>query len=157
MSASIERRLLTGHLLTTLRTIQVNGEALLVGDTVIPPGAAWVGEPNAPGSKFVPYVVLTTLTATCAEGGIGPQADWVMPYAIQSFGVLPEQAQWMADQTRTKLAGLKDVVLTLGPSNYKIAWVGADQLGGVNKITVANTVFYGIQDGVSLSLRKRRS
>jgi hypothetical protein len=136
--------------------VQISDEALLVGDTVIPVGSGWHGQPNAPGSQFVPYAVLIALTATISTGSIpDPQGDVVLPYSVQSFGVLPEQAQYVADRTREALAGMRGLVLDLGP-RYKIDQVRSDSLGGVNKVAETNSAFFGIQDGVSLSLRKQR-
>lgn len=160
MSADIKRLSLTNAIITALQSIVLPqaGGNLLVGNQIIPKGSGWVGEPNAPGSRFLPYIVVTTLTATQAEGPLGDsQADWVIPYAIQCFGVLPEQAQWVADQSRAVLKAMRNDILDLGDAHYKIDRVSTDTLGGINRIQVSNTPFYGIQDGVSLSLRKRRS
>jgi hypothetical protein len=158
VSTDIQRKPLTDAIIAALTTVQVDGYDLLVGNQLIPIGSGWKGEPNKPGSQFIPYVVLTTLTAARSDGSFAqPQKDWMMPYSVQSFGVMPEQAQWMSDETRGVLHALRLTILDLGDANYKIDYVNSDTLGGINRIDVANTPFYGIQDGVSLSLRKQRS
>lgn len=158
MTVQLQRRLLTARVRTALTAVQVDGADLLVGDHVIPVSAGWQGNPQQIGAKYLPYVVLTALTATQFAGGpAAPQGDWWMPYAIQSFSALPDAVQWMADQTREAVAGLKGEVIDLGPAHYKIDFVRTDQFGGVSRVGQGSATYYGIQDGVSLSLRRQRS
>lgn len=117
MSTVLSRGPLTDILLATL-TAHVNKP---VGDAAQPPGAAWGAGPNAPGSTFTPYLVLTPMAATRSSGSIGlPQGEWQMPYAISSYGVLRSQVEWMADQARIALATLRNSVHTFGTVEWKV-------------------------------------
>lgn len=157
MSTTIQRRLLTNQLLTTLAVAL--GKP--VGDGVIPDDSGWTGTgPNAPGSTFIPYVVLTALTAVPAPGTgdfATPQGDWHMPYTCQSFGASRDQAEWMADAARDAFDTLTKTVIALGDANYKVQQVWTASIGGNNRVAATDPAYWGQQDTVNFWLAKRSS
>lgn len=167
MSTTFERRELTAAVKAALTAVQVGdpnnpGSTLdaLVGVGSLPLGSGWEGEPNAPGSFFVPYFVLTTLTATpAADTGslANPQQDWHVPYAIQSFGITHDQAEWMADRGRVAVTSLKGQILQCGASKYKVQQIWTAQIGAVSRVPASDPPFYGQQDGATLWMAKRRT
>lgn len=167
MSTTFERRHLTEALRVALTAVQVGDPAhpgssldALVGVGSMPADSGWHGEPNAAGSFFVPYFVLTTLTATPATdtGSLAnPQQDWHIPYAVQSFGVSHAQAEWMADRGRIAVASLKNQILQCGESKYKVQQVWTAQIGAVSRVPQSDPPFYGQQDGATLWMAKRRT
>lgn len=154
MSAQIQRRLLTNALITTLETL---GKP--VGDGVIPEHSGWNGAgPNAPSSSFIPYLVLTALTATPAPltGSLAePQGDWHMPYSVQSFGVTRDQGEWMADKARTAFDVLSKTVIALGDASYKFQQIWTASIGGNNRVAQTDPAYWGQQDQVVFWLAKR--
>ena len=124
-----------------------------VGDGVIPIGAAWQGEPNQ--SVFVPFMVLSTLTASRSGGPIAdPQADWLLPYLVQSFGATRSQCEWMADHARQVLAGLEQEIITLDVHTYLVQQIRVDSIGGVNRNDVTDPPTWGMQEQVTAWLSK---
>lgn len=150
MTATLHRRPLTAALLESLLDA---GKP--VGDGVIPPGSAWSGEPNAPGSTFTPYLVLSTMTANTSSGPVGdPQGDWRLPYLVQSFGASREQAEWMADEARELAGGLRGQVLVLGADRYKVQQVYSASIGAVNRVDTYDPPYWGQQDQIVVWLTK---
>lgn len=120
MSATINRGPLTDALLAAL-TAHLDKP---VGDAAQPADAAWGAAPNAPGSAFTPYVVLTPMAVQRSSGSIGvPQSEFQLPYAISSYGVLRSQVEWMADAARVALVSMRGTVLTLGAQDWKVQQV----------------------------------
>ena len=156
MSTTLVRGPLTQLLLSTLSTL---GKP--VGDGIVPrkeAGAAWSGPPNAPGSVFTPFTVLITLSAGLSSGPFADsQADWVVPYMLEAFGVSREQCEWMADAARSALHALTHQSFELGTDRYKVQQVKTDSIGGVNRVMVTDPPFYGQQDGLSVWITKEIS
>lgn len=136
-----------------------------VGNAIRPRDSGWnKQQPNQPGGKgFVPYSVLTTMTATPAPGTgsiADPQADWHVPYMIQTFGATVEQAEALADKVRATMATLRNTILDLStndvPENrYKVQQAWVSTIGGVNVTPGADPMFYGEQDQFMIWLAKR--
>lgn len=153
MSSTFLRRPLTRALLDQLGELNVP-----VGDMLIPKASGWTNAVNAPGSKFRPYIVLVTLTASRTSGPFADsQADWQIPYMVESFGASREQCEWMADSAREGLDALSKTRLQLGEDRYKVQQIRVDSIGAVNRVTVTEPAFYGQQDGYSIWLSKERS
>lgn len=153
MTATLLRRPLTKALLDQLATLNVP-----IGDMVIPRAGGWSGAVNGPGSTFRPYVVLVTLTASRSSGAFADsQADWQIPYMVESFGASREQCEWMADSARDGLDALSKTRLQLGEDRYKVQQIRVDSIGAVNRVTVTEPAFYGQQDGYSIWLSKERT
>lgn len=146
----IERRLLSAALVTAA---EVTG--LPVGLAHAPVGGGWNGQPNKDGSNFEPYVVITPSTATMATGPMSdPQADRQIPYAISSFGVMPEQTEWMADKVRSALFALRKTTVTLGDETYKIQQVRTDVIGGLVRVDATEPAYWGQVDVITLWLTR---
>jgi hypothetical protein len=144
----IERRLLTT---AVVDAIAMTGKP--VGLANAPVAGGWDGQPNMDGSNFTPYAVVTPNTATNAQGPMSdPQADRQIPYSIASFGVMPEQAEWMADEARNAVESLKKTTLTLGDRSYKVQQVRADVVGGLMRVDSTEPPYWGQVDVVTLWL-----
>jgi hypothetical protein len=129
-----------------------------VGDGVLPADAGWQGQLNAPGSTFVPYLVVATLTAARSSGSLGaPQSEWQVPYSVQSYGATRAQAEWMADQARTALAGMRGQVYQLGARNFKVLQAWTTQIAGVNRVDTVQPPVWGQPDQVTLWLTERQN
>lgn len=160
MSAPVARRdrppvprdLFTATLLTRLRAM--TGKP--VGDGIIPAHANWIGEPNAPGSSFVPYVVLSEIVASHSSGPIGEsQADWQLPYLVESFGVTREQCSAMAALVRSSIKLLHDMRITsVAGVGYGVQQVRIDSLGSPQRVDQAEPPIWHGQDGVTLWVGK---
>jgi len=146
----IERRLLTQAVLVAIEETEKP-----VGVANSPLAGGWQGEPNLDGSNFVPYVVITPQTATFATGPMSdPQADRQIPYAISSFGVMPDQCEWMADKARTAVEALKKATVELGDADYKIQQVRTDVMGGLVRVDSTDPPYWGQVDVITLWLTR---
>lgn len=162
MSTTFQRAPLTNH----LRWWLAEKTTFECGDGVIPKESGWTGsQPNAPGSKFIPYTILTTMSSIPAPmtGSIAdPQEDWHISYLVQSYSVTRESAERLADKVRIVLGTLRGEVLDLetddAPVNkYKVQQVWVATLSGVNVTPGSDPMFYGQQDQYTLWLAKRRT
>lgn len=154
-----DRGSLTSHLITTL-----NLEDFPVGDggapepDVLTAGglhAGWNGDPNSPGSIFVPYLVLVAQTATISSGPFpGPQNDWRLPYSLSSFGVNRAQAEALAHRGRDQLESLTKTSVTLDGVSYKILQIWFDAIGGVGRVDQTSPSTYGEVDTFTVWLSK---
>jgi hypothetical protein len=146
----IERRLLTQAVVEAAET---SGQP--IGNSNAPITGGWQGEPNLDGSNFVPYAVVTPQTSTFAAGPISdPEIDRQIPYAISSFGVLPEQTEWMADKVRAAVEALKKTEVTLGDGTYKIQQVRTNVMGGLNRVDSTDPPYWGQVDVLTLWLTR---
>lgn len=150
----VERSVLTDAILSALAATLKP-----VGDAEAPRGgiAGWQGgQPNATGTNFVPYSVLTPLNASGATGPLSDsQGDWVLPYALTCYGVSRKQCEWMADTARNAIMSLNGQTVTMdsGTSNAYdryIQQVIAQQIGAVQKVTETDPPYYGQSDVVAL-------
>lgn len=145
----IARRLLTAAIVSTLEG-HTNKP---IGLANAPLDGGWQGEPNVNGSNFTPYCVVTPNTATSAQGPVSdPQGDRQLPYSLASFGVLPEQAEWMADEARAAVELMKKTSVSLGDRDYKIQQVRADIVGGLVRVDSTDPPYWGQVDVVTLWL-----
>lgn len=146
----IERRLLTAAVVAAAATTSQP-----VGNSNAPITGGWQGEPNLDGSNFVAYVVVTPQTATFASGPMSdPEADRQIPYAISSFGVLPEQTEWMADKARSAVEAMKKTTVVLGDASYKIQQVRTNVIGGLSRVDATDPPYWGQVDMVTLWLTR---
>jgi len=153
MSRLIQRAELTKALLGVLRASDRQ-----VGDAEMPRGgvAGWVGQPNAEGTNFVPYSVLTPLAAGSGNGPLAdPGEDVLFGYAITSYGVSREQCEDQADLMRLQCASIHKLTVAqwVGtPNEYgrRINTVVVQSYGAVQRMGDTDPKFYGQTDTVSL-------
>lgn len=147
----IERRTFTQLVLARLQT---TGKP--VGLANAPQDGGWKGgQPNADGSNFVAYSVLYPVAASYTTGSVrDPQADVHLPYTVGSFGVIPDQAEWMADAARAALAGLVKTTAPLGTATYKIQKVDLELIGALNRYDATDPPFWGQTDQINFWLAK---
>jgi hypothetical protein len=144
----IERRSLSAAVVAAVAT---TGSP--VGLAHAPQGGGWQGQPNLDATDFVAYSVVTPQTATNAMGPLSdPQADRQIPYAVSSFGVSPEQTEWMADKSRSAVAAMKKTTVVLGDGSYKIQQVRTDVIGGLTRVDSTEPPYWGQVDVVTLWL-----
>lgn len=148
-----DRGSLTDLMIDTLRTL-----GFPVGDAAAPDPAespGWKGDPNAPGSIFTPYLVLTPATATITSGPFNdPQGDIRLPYAVSSFGVTRKQTESLANRARKAVATLRNTRPVLDENEYKIQQVNFDAIGGVGRVDQTSPSTFGEVDTFNVWLTK---
>lgn len=146
----LARRDLTKALLTKLAE---TGKP--VGDGISPPQGGWIGQPNADGSNFQPYVVLTPGASTLSSGPFGnTQADWQVDYMLVNFGVSRQQCEWMADLTRAAVVTLERTTVTLGGVGYAVLQARERVIGPVQRVDGTEPSFFGQTDVVTVWISK---
>lgn len=153
MPSTIQRRTITKALLDAAAT-----QGKPIGDGEMPRGGAagWQGDPNADGSNFVPYAVVSALQAGGGTGPLlDPQGDMIFPYAMTSYGVSREQCEWLADNVRQAVAALagQNVDQWLGTSQHhqrRIQQVVDSQIGAINRVDQTDPPIYSQTDVVAL-------
>lgn len=139
---------IVSYLTTQLATL---GNGIPVGDGIVPKGAGWVGEPNAPTSVFQPYVVVMAGPSNWSGGPFDdPQADWHLAYMLASYNASRQGLDWMADRVREKLDGLRGMTLTLGPASYYIQQARVESIGGTNRIDQTDPPYWSQVDGFTV-------
>jgi len=117
-----------------------------VGDGVLP-DASWIGQPMAPGSVFEPFTVASEIVAGTSWGTFADwQADWQLPYMVESFGLSREQCSWMAEKARAAMLAMHGDSI----NGYVVGFVHLDSLGSPNRIDAFQPPFYHQQDGFTL-------
>lgn len=145
----VSRRPLTAAVLAMFAT---TGKA--VGDGVIP-DSGWVGKPMGPDAEFDPFVVVSEITADRSFGGLGDsQANWHMPYLVESFGVLRDQCAAMAELARSVLPSLKGATYLANGARYTVAYVRLDSMSAPVRVDVTDPPFWHSQDGFTCYLMK---
>lgn len=124
-----KRRVLTD---TILFALQATGRP--VGDGYAPTDPyGWTDTPTAVGSQFIPYSVVLPMSVSEIKGPLlNADADLWVPYQITSFGSSRQQCEWIADDMRGVVAGLRhsSIVCDVGVV-FKIAYVDLRAIGGV--------------------------
>ena len=117
--------------------------------------AGWNGDPNAPGSVYVPYLVLVSQTATVSSGPMsGPQDDWRLPYSMSSFGMSREQTEALAHRGRDQLESLNKTSVVLDGVTFKIQQLWFDAIGGVGRVDQTSPSTFGEVDTLTVWLSK---
>lgn len=152
MTSKVQRSAITTAFFTVL-----TGSGKQVGLGVAPRGnVGWVGQPNADGTNFIPYSVLTALPAAMGTGSFSePNEDIWFPYAITSYGVSHSQAEDMADVLRQAAQSIRKLTVTqfVGSDDEygrRIQAVVVQAYGGVQPIGDTDPRTYGVTDTVSL-------
>lgn len=148
-----------------VRRIFTEAVMTAIGATTMPVGLAnapldggWQGQPNSQGTNFTPYSVVYPGAATWSSGPVAnPSADRHLPYTVGSYGVLPEQAEWMADQARAALAALSKTTVVLGTDSYKIQKVDVELIGALTRFDQTDPAFWGQTDQISFWLSKENA
>lgn len=136
----------------------VLSSVLSTGLVRAPKNAGWDGDPNVAGSTFVPYFVLTPMTASIASGPESdPQADRRIPYAVASYGADPIQVEWAADRARAALDAMRGSILESEDANYRVNQIRTDVIGALGEVAVQEPPFFGQVDQYVFDLGKRRS
>ena len=126
-----------------------------VGDATSPIEGGWQGQPNADGSNFKPYVVLTPGPASVSDGPFGDtQADWQLGYTITSFGVSREQCEWMADTARVAALTLARTTVMLNGDSYAVQQVREQVLGPVQRVDATEPAYFGQTDTLQIWISK---
>lgn len=152
MTSRIQRSAITSAFLNVL---QATGKP--VGDAVAPRGnVGWLGQPNADGTNYIPYGVLTPLPTGAGTGTLAdPGGDVWFNFAITSYGVTRAQCEDLADIL--VLAALKihklDVTMWVGTADEygrRIQSVLVTNYGAVQPLGDTDPRTYGQTDSVSL-------
>lgn len=157
MSNVADRGSLTDALLTQLLTVDfpVGDAGKPLHDENALRQAGWNGEPNTPGSFYVPYVVLTPATASISSGPFSdPQGDQQLPYTLSIFGVSRKQTESLANRARKILHALGGTDITLDSVDYSIQQIWFSAIGGVGRIDATDPSTYGEVDTFTVWLTK---
>ena len=153
-ASNLERGAVTAQVLIKAATI---GKP--IGDGEMPRGgvAGWQGgQPNADGTNFIPYTVITPLSVQMGTGPLSDSGtDVVIPYAVTSYGVSRQQCEWMADGVRAAIEGLHraDIVMYSGKANQynrRVQQVVEQSIGPVQRVGDTDPPYYGQTDVVAL-------
>lgn len=126
-----------------------------IGLVHAPDGVAWSKEPNRDSSTFTPYGVITPGASQSPTGSIGADSeDWRLPYSIISFGVLPDQAEYVADEIRTALRSLKNESIAAGDETYRVQQVKIESIGGIQRVDTPDPSYFGQTDVVTVWITK---
>lgn len=146
----LARRFLTDLVLTQLRTINKP-----VGDATSPADGGWIGQPNADGSNFTPYVVLVPGPASVSSGPFGDtQADWQCDYTLICFGVSRQQCEWISDMARSAAVTLARKGVTLNGDDYAVLQARERIIGPVQRVDATEPAFFGQTDAITLWISK---
>jgi hypothetical protein len=154
MSRFIQRAPITAKVLEALRA---GGRP--VGDNEMPRNstAGWVGQPNADGTNFIAYSVLTATGGGGSTGGplTEPGSDVNLGFVITSYGVSRKQCEDQADLMRLQLLSLSkvDVDQWVGtPFAYsrRIQTAIVSGYGAMQRMGDTEPKIYGCTDSISL-------
>lgn len=150
MTTALARSPFTADVLATLAEL-----GFPVGDAEIPAGANWVGAPHTASAVFKPYLVVSEIVASRSWGPIGDwQADWQLPYLIESFGITREVTSKLADRARAKLITMRNRGYVIDGQDYGVQQVHLDSLGEPQRVASVNPPVWHTQDGITLSIGK---
>lgn len=154
MNQILDRKALTDLLLSTLRTTEWPiGDA---GPPELPAlattrHASWNGQPNAPGSFYVPYAILTPSTITNSSGSFAdPQGDAQVPYTLTLYGLNRGQVELLGGKLRVLLAGLRGNTFTTAYGDYEIQQVWFAAVGSVGRVEASDPPTFGEIDTLSV-------
>lgn len=148
----IQRSTITNALLDVMRAT-----GRQIGDAQIPRGgvAGWVGQPNAEGTNFVSYSVLTALVTNGGTGTLSePNQDVWFNYTVTSFGVSRAQCEDQADVVRMALLKIRKLTVAQWagtPDEYgrRIQSVVVTSYGAVQPLGDTDPRTYAQTDAVS--------
>lgn len=120
--------------------------------------AGWQGDPNEPGTTFIPYSVLTPMTASAGTGPFSDsQSDVSLPYALTSYGVTVAQTEDQADLMRAALIrlGMGRIAVPQWPESTetygrRIQTVIVQSYGQVQRAGQTDPAYYGQTDVYTL-------
>ncbi len=147
------RKNLTNLLITTL----ADATNWAVGDAHTPePGTyGWSGTPGGINSTFIPYNILTPMSAGRADGPLSDtHADWQIPYTISSFGTSREQCEWLADLARSAFIVLKRETFDGVDGDYTIQQVRVESIGGIQRSDSVEPPTFGQSDMIAVWITK---
>lgn len=154
MATTLARGPLTQALLDTL-TASLGKP---VGDGQAPAAGGWRGDPNAPTSKFVSYVVLIPLPAQNSSGSLGDsQSEWRLGYQLVSVGIRRDQVELISDRSRGLLDALRGQKLQLGDHRWGLQQVRTEVIGGLARNDATDPPYWTQADQVSLWLTKEHT
>lgn len=126
-----------------------------VGLAMMPPNAGWDGQPSKDATRFRPYSVVNAGASGGYTGPIsGNLQDWQLPYMVSTFGISPEQTEFIADEIRFQFVTMKNLHLTLGVSNYKVQQVKIESIGSIQRVDATDPAYFGQTDSYTVWLSK---
>ena len=149
----LSRKPLTDLLISTL----ASGLGKPVGDSTTPTETyGWTGQPDAPGSTFIPYIIVTPGSTTNIKGPLSDtHADINLPYQVSGFGVTRAQCEWIMDASRDILDTLKRTDVVAGSETYRLSDISLSTLGGVARGNVGEYEVFGQTDIMNIFASKQ--
>lgn len=134
------------------------GALVLVGDAEAPTAGGWDDDPNADGSSYAPYVVITPGVAGEGTGSFGDSAsEWRLTYNFASYGISREQVEWNAGKARAAAVSLARVVIDLETGKWKIQQSRVNSIGGIVRDDNAEPSEFSQVDVVTMWMTKERA
>lgn len=149
--AIIQRGPITDRLISELEEL-----GLPVGDNKAPTDPyGWQGEPNANGSNFIPWVVLTAGTTPAPTGSFGGSQDlWRMPYTVFYGAVTRKQLDWLADRMRNKFVNIERESVATDTGSWRIQQIRCTAVGGSIRVSATTPDYYTQTDVYEVWLAK---
>jgi hypothetical protein len=146
----LERRVLTNMVIEHVKTA---GHP--VGDSWAPTeDYGWSDTAKAPGSHFIPYVIITPGTTNRIDGSLAhPDSDAWFPYQVSGFGSTRDQCEWIMDAVREHVDLLKDhyILGVINPDvRWKISYIDTIIVGGIVRGGPEDNPIFGQTDTFSL-------
>jgi len=138
----------------------VEGAGFPAAVTERPRQGGWQGDPNAPGTTFVPYAVLVPLDASggTSNGSIAdPQGDWRLPYTVTTYTIMWDEAEQAADRVRASLLTLVRAAIASSTASYRVVKVNVSSLGRVVRVDQTDPPFFTQTDAFEVWANKEPS
>ena len=151
--SSISRGPVTNRLLAELAT-----EGFPVGDNAAPAVAfGWTGEPNEPGTTFVPWLSLSP-GAGVLQGPSGPlgdsQSDWRLNYSVVYAGLSRKQTEALADRMRLNLTNIARENIDTPTGKQRLQKVTCMAIGNTTRISSAYPDYFTQPDSFEVWVTK---
>jgi len=119
--------------LTDFMVDQLRAGELLVGKALAPDEGGWDDDPEAVGSTFYGYIVVTPSTAQEGSGSLADAGiEWALPYVLASYGIDLTSVEGQADTARKIVSEIKRVHVDLDGVGWKVIDIKVNSIGGVD-------------------------
>lgn len=152
-ASSISRGPITTRLLAELAL-----EGFPVGDNTSPELAyGWQGEPNAPGSVFIPWLTLTPGTgqSQAPPGSFGDsKSEWRIGYNVFYAAVSRKQTEALADRMRLNLTSIAREDIDTPTGKWRIQKLDCLAIGSTTRIGSAFPDYFTQADSFEVWITK---
>lgn len=126
---------------------------LPVGDGVAPENGGWsAGQPNAPASVFVPYVVVGLGGGMAGASTLGcNEKDWNLNFYFRYYGGSRRQADWAATTGRREMHELLHESFNddFDSRKWMISNVTWNSIGASTRIDTVDPPYWSVTDSIT--------